>query len=74
MKKLLVVFIVTVFIGVLASLNTTKFNHENVSLSNIAALSSAQAEYGSEGCSLISLELCKIALPPFPAIYGWYHN
>lgn len=74
MKKILVVFIVTVFIGALVSLNTTKFNHENVSLSNIVALSSAQAEYGSEGCSLISTELCRVAIDPYPAIYGWYHQ
>ncbi len=75
MKKKLGFFSIVVLIGALAFLNTGKIEQNEIVLSNIAALSSAQAEdWDDHYCMLISTDLCYIntGTYPFPptVIYG----
>lgn len=59
MKRFLGPIVIAVVIGVVVSLNTNNYKPSDVSLSNIAALSQAQAEsFPGFYCMLISLDDC----------------
>ncbi len=73
MRKLLGIIISAVMIGAFVSLNSTNIKSNEVTLSNIAALSVAQAEgSGVNYCLLISMDLCYINTwtNPVTVIYG----
>jgi hypothetical protein len=73
MKRFIGIIIVTIMVGVLVSLNTINSKPGEVTLSNIAALSVAQAEDGDTPyCALISTDLCYINTNTIPVtvIYG----
>lgn len=58
---MLVILVIAVFIGLSVSVNSKKFNQEDVKLSNIVALSTAQAEnWDNPHCALVSTRLCWI--------------
>lgn len=74
MKRFIGIIIVTIMVGVLVSLNTINSKSgEEVTLSNIAALSVAQAEDGDTPyCAMISTDLCYVNTNTIPVtvIYG----
>ncbi|MGV8139558.1 MAG: hypothetical protein AB2L20_30545 [Mangrovibacterium sp.] len=60
-RKIGLIFSVVSLMIVTFTLNTKKSNLRETSLSNFAALSVAQAEYGDIGwCALISAQLCYV--------------
>lgn len=75
MKRFIMLFSAVIFVGIFASLSTKNLIKNDITLNNIAALSSAQAEdWEDHYCLLISTDLCYVNTNtyPFPpiVIYG----